>query len=376
MERGKFESLAGGLLNRARERLSNTVTIAQVAPLTGLLASTGERMVQGGSVYFEYINATGGVHGRKIEHVVLDDGHRAAETLRITRELLRRPEVVALFGFAGTLNVSELLHEGVLQEGGAALVAPYTGGEPLRTPFNPWIFHLRAGYMDEADRIVHRAFAQGKRRFALMCSADALGWAGIDAVQAALQKRDLQLVATGYFERNTEGVDHALRPILPAHPEVIIMFSTNRTTAAFARQYRAAGGNAELYNVSILDVQEVVRLAGVEAARGMVVTQVVPSPAMLSLPAVREFHQLMKRYAPGHSVNYTNFEEFLGAKLLVEGLRRAGPHPTRAHVIGALEAIGDFDLGGITVGYSPKNRVGSRRVDFSVVDEEGELQAA
>jgi branched-chain amino acid transport system substrate-binding protein len=368
VERGKLETLATGLFSRSR------IVIGQVAPLTGLLASTGERMVQGGRVYFDYINATGGVNGRKLEHVVLDDGHRVGETLRLTRELLRRSDLLALFGFAGTMNIGELLHEGILAEGGAPLVAPYTGGEALRSPFNPWIFHLRAGYMDEADRMVHRGFAQGKRRFALMCSADAMGWAGLDAVQAALQKRDLQLVAAGNFERNTEHVEHALRQILPANPEVVIMFSSSRTTAIFAQQYRQAGGGGELYNVSVLNVSEVVRLCGVEPVRGMVVTQVVPSPAMLSLPAVREFHQLMKRYAPDETVNYTNFEEFLGAKLLVEGLRRAGPNPTRASLLQALEAIGDCDLGGITVGYSPRNRVGSRRVDFTVVDEGGKLQ--
>ena len=252
-------------------------------------------------------------------------------------------------------------------------MAPYCGGEPLRTPFNPWIFHLRAGYADEADRIVHREHRLGHRRFALMVSADGLGRAGLDAVRGALARRELDLVGAGSFERNTEGVEHAVQRILAARPEVVIMFSTNRTTAAFVRQYRDAGGTAVLYNVSLLDTAEVVRLAGVPAVRGMFVTQVVPSPQMLSLPAVREFHQLAKRFAPGQDIDYTNFEQFLGAKVLVEGLRRAEAELTRANLVAALESISDFDLGGITVGYSPTNRVGSRRVDFTVVGESGQL---
>jgi branched-chain amino acid transport system substrate-binding protein len=330
-------------------------------------------MVQGGKVYFDYINATGGVRGRKIHHVVIDDGHRVEDTLRRTRELLQRPQLVALFGFGGTMNIAALLAEGVLAQGGAPLVAPYCGGEPLRAPFNPWIFHLRAGYADEADRIVHREYRQGRRRFALMVSADGLGRAGLEAVRAALARRELDLVGAGSFERNTEGVAPAVRRILAARPEVVIMFSTNRTTAAFVRQYREAGGTAELYNVSLLDTDEVIRLAGAEAVRGMVVTQVVPSPQMLSLPAVREFHQLARRFAPGQDINYTNFEQFLGAKVLVEGLRRAEADLTRANLVAALESISDFDLGGITVGYSAANRVGSRRVDFTVVGETGLL---
>ena len=103
------------------------------------------------SVYFDFINAQGGVHGARIRHDVADDGYKVADTVRLTREMLARPEVVALFGFAGTANVAQLLADGVLDAGGAALVAPYTGGESLRTPFNPRIFHVRAGYAAEAE---------------------------------------------------------------------------------------------------------------------------------------------------------------------------------------------------------------------------------
>lgn len=373
MERSRIGSIAS-LLGRAAHLGSHAdIVIGQVAPLSGVLASTGARMVQGAKVCFDYINATGGVHGRRIQHVVLDDGHRVEDTVRCTRELLQRRELVALFGFGGTMNISQLLGEGVLAAGGAALVAPYCGGEPLRTPFNPWIFHLRASYADEADRIVHREYAKGRRRFALMVSSDGLGRAGLDVTRAALAKRNLELMGAGSFARNTEQVEHAVERILGARPEVVLMFSTNRTTAAFLRQYRGSGGTAACYNLSLLDVAEVVQLAGAECVRNLHVTQVVPCPSMLSLPAVREFHQLMRRFAPGEGVNYTNFELFLGAKVLVEGLRRAGDHVTWESVIAALESICHFDLGGITVDYGPGNRIGSRRVDFTVAGGQGQL---
>ena len=130
------------------------LVVGQVAPLSGVLASTGRQMVVGGKIYFDAINAQGGVHGAQIRHEVVDDGYKVAETKRLTRELLAKPEVLALFGFAGTANVTQLLTDGVLDAGGAALVAPYTGGESLRSPFNPWIFHVRAGYADEAEHMV------------------------------------------------------------------------------------------------------------------------------------------------------------------------------------------------------------------------------
>ena len=151
---GRMGRLMIGILFSILALAANAdVVIGQVAPLSGVLASTGQQMVLGGKVCFDAVNAQGGVHGQKIRTVVLDDGYKVDETLRLTKDLVSDPQVVALFGFAGTANVSKLLQDKVLEQGGIALVAPYTGGEPLRKPFNPWIFHVRAGYADEAEHM-------------------------------------------------------------------------------------------------------------------------------------------------------------------------------------------------------------------------------
>jgi ABC-type branched-subunit amino acid transport system substrate-binding protein len=122
-----------------------------------------------------------------------------------------------------------------------------------------------------------------------------------------------------------------------------------------------------------VDPAEIVKLAGLKNAHGLGISQVVPYPYTPRLPVVREYQDLLKRHAPDQQVNYTSFEEFLGAKVLVEGLRRAGPNATRAKVIEALETVSNFDLGGITVNYSPQNRVGSRYVEVTVIGSTGKL---
>ncbi|MES2631444.1 MAG: ABC transporter substrate-binding protein [Pseudomonadota bacterium] len=358
---------------QTRAWAASEITIGQIAPLSGVLASTGAQMVLGGKVYFDYINATGGVNGKKIRHIVLDDGYKVDETVRLTRELLARPEVVALYGFAGTANVGKLLADRILEEGGAALVAPYTGGEPLRNPFNPWIFHLRAGYADEAEHMVQQVSTLGMTRIAVMYQDDGFGKAGLEGVQKALAKRNLKMSVEATYERNTDKVEDAVRKVKGSDAQAVIMISVNKSTAAFARLYREAGGGAQLYNISVVDPAEIVKLAGLKNAQGMGICQVVPYPYMPNLPAVREFHTLMKRFAPQELVNYTNFEQFLGAKVLVEGLRRAGATPTRAKVMKALESMEAFDLGGVTVGYSPQNRVGSRYVEVTVIGSSGKL---
>ena len=183
----------------------------------------------------------------------------------------------------------------MLDVGGAALVAPYTGGESLRNPFNPWIFHARAGYAAEAEHMVQRVTTLGMKRIAVMYQDDGFGKA------------------------------------------------------------------------------KLVKLAGLENVHGLGISQVVPYLFATSMPVVRQFQELLKKYAPGEVVNYTSFEEFVGAKVLVEALRRAGSNPTRARVVKSMESMNGYDTGGITVGYPPTNRIGSRFVDVTVVGRTGKL---
>ena len=349
------------------------LVIGQVAPLSGVLASTGKQMVVGGKIYFDHINAQGGVHGALIRQDVVDDGYKVADTVRLTREMLARPEVVALFGFAGTANVTQLLTDGVLDVGGAALVAPYTGGESLRNPFNPWIFHVRVGYAAEAEHMVQQVTTLGMKRIAVMYQDDGFGKAGLQGVENALAKRGLKMAAAAGYERNTDKVEEAVRQIKASDAQAVIMISVNKPSAAFVKQYRESGGGAQLYNISVVDPAELVKLAGLKNVHGLGISQVVPYPFGTSLPVVCQYQELLKKYAPAEVVNYTSFEEFVGAKVLVEALRRAGPNPTRAKVVKALESMNSYDTGGITVGYSPTNRLGSRFVEVTVVGSTGKL---
>ena len=361
------------LSNLGNLAFSADLVIGQVAPLSGVLASTGQQMVVGGKIYFDSINAQGGIHGAMIRHEVVDDGYKVPETVRLTREMLARPEVIALFGFAGTANVTQLLTDGVLEAGGAALVAPYTGGESLRNPFNPWIFHVRAGYAAEAEHMVQQVTTLGMKRVAVMYQDDGFGKAGLLGVENALAKRNLKLAAAAGYERNTDKVEDAVKAIRASDAQAVIMISVNKPSAAFVKQYREGGGGARLYNISVVDPVELVKLAGLKNIHGLGISQVVPYPFAAILPVVRQYQQLLKKYAPNEVVNYTSFEEFVGAKVLVEGLRRAGPNPTRAKVVKALESINNYDTGGITVSYSASNRIGSRFVEVTVVGNSGKL---
>lgn len=221
--------------------------------------------------------------------------------------------------------------------------------------------------------MVQQATTLGLKRIAVMYQDDGFGQAGLEGVRKALERRQLTISVAAGYERNTDKVEDAARRIKESDAQAVIMISVNKPTAAFVRRYRELGGGAQLYNISVVDPAEIVKLAGLRNAHGLGISQVVPYPYTPRLAAVREYQELLRRHAPDQQVNYTSFEEFLGAKVLVEGLRRAGPNATRAKVLDGLESISGLDLGGITVGYSPKNRVGSRYVEVTVIGSSGKL---
>ena len=293
-----------------------------------MLASTGKQMVLGGSIYFRHVNAQGGVHGQKIAVKVLDDGYKVDDTVRLTRELLADPELVALFGFVyfQCRQAAERRRAGT---GGAALVAPYTGGEPLRNPFNPWIFHVRAGYADETEHMVQQVTTLGMTRIGVMYQDDGFGKAYLEGVQKALIRRQLELSAAAPYDRNTDNVDAAVQQIMKSdagdHHDC-----GEQTVVGLHQRYREAGGGAQLYNISVVDPAEIVKLADLKNAwPGHQPGGAFSVPAQPARGA--RIPDLAEKYAPDEHINYTSFEEFLGAKVLVEGCARARADTGQGH---------------------------------------------
>ena len=348
------------------------IVIGQSAPLSGSLSATGKDMVLGVRLYLDSVNAQGGVNGQKLRHVVKDDGYKTEETIKLTRELIESDKAVALIGYAGTGNIAELLKQGVLANGNVPLIAPYTGGEPLRKPFNPYIFHIRAGYSDETTRMVDQFVGAGLTRIAVFYQDDAFGQAGLAGVEQALQKHKLEPVARGAYEKGTENVAAAVDALKKGNPQAIIMVAVMRPAAAFVREYRKFDRAAQIFSISVINGPELFKLAGESSARGIGITQVMPSPHQGTISLVKEYLKALKDFAPEASPSYTSFEEFVGAKVLVEGLKRIKGEISPGQLIKALETV-DLDLGGFKVRFGPNQRVGSSFVDVTFLRASGEL---
>ncbi|NDP42138.1 MAG: ABC transporter substrate-binding protein [Aromatoleum sp.] len=346
-----------------------TILIGQSAAFSGPAAQLGIQMRDGAKLWIDQVNAQGGVNGRRIELKSRDDKYESKLAADNTKKLIDEDRVFALFAYVGTPTSQASLP--IFTEAKVPFVAPFTGAELLRTPFNRYIFNVRASYFDETERIVDHLARSGVKRFAIMYQNDSYGQAGLEGVKRALAKRNMTLAALGTVERNTTNVADAVKTIHAAQPEATIMISAYSSTAEFVRQMRKAGSVSQFFTVSFVGSTALAETLGAEG-RGVMISQVVPFPWSPLVPIVKEFLDMAKRSGKV-DVNFSSLEGFIAAKVLVEGLRRTGKDPTREKFISAMEGISNLEIGGFLVKFSPETHNGSQYVDLSMIGREGKF---
>jgi ABC-type branched-subunit amino acid transport system substrate-binding protein len=348
---------------------NDKVVLGQAAVFSGPAAQLGIQMRNGIKSYLDFVNEKGGVHGRKIELVTEDDFYESARAPAASRKLIEEHKVFALVGYVGT--PTGVVHLPVVTQAKVPLVGMFTGAEVLRVPFNRYVFHVRASYYDETEKIVEQIVSIGGRNIAVFYQDDAYGMAGLTGTEIALKKRNMRISARATVERNTIKVENAVKTIHAAKPDAVVMISAYTSIAEFVRQMKKAGSAATLYNVSFVGSKALADALGSDGA-GVAISQVVPFPWGNAVPVVREYQQLAKK-AGYADYNFSAMEGFLSAKVAVEGLRRAGRNLTREGYIAAMEKMQDVDLGGFFVSYSPTNRAGSKFVDLTIIGRSGKF---
>lgn len=350
------------------------IVVAQIAPFTGPLASTGKGLRAGAQLYFDAQNAAGGINGQNIRLYSADDGYDAEQTLRLVKEAAQVQRPLALLGIVGTGNVEALLRADLLGKLGIPLIGARSGASSLAARPLPWLFLTRAGYEHEISRLVGLYLPLGYRRVAAFYQNDAFGRDGLKSLEQAVRKNGGELVARGSYEKNTTQVDHAVKTIAEAAPQLVIMVSNTAASAEFVRQFRATGVPAQLATLSVTDGAQVVDKAGAAIAHGLAISQVVPDPNDASLALIREIRERARKFPPADSpINHSFVEGYLAAKVLGEGIRRAGNDPTPKKLRDALEAISGYDVGGIVIGFAADDHIGSRYSDITILNRNGRL---
>lgn len=347
---------------------ATSIVIGQSAPLSGPAMELGTEMRAGALLYFDYINARGGVNGRTIDLRTLDDGYEPDRAVANTRRFLEKDDAFALFGYVGTPTTMAAMP--LFTQARVPLVGPFTGAEAFRKPVNRYIFNVRASYFQETDDLVELLTKISESRIAVFYQNDAYGKAGLEGVDRAMKKRKVEIIATATVERNSSDVAAAVATISKANPQAVIMIGAYKSCAAFIKAMKKAGVFAQYMNVSFVGARALAAELGAEG-RGVGISQVVPFPWNGGVPVVREYQKLTVAKNGKENYSFTSLEGFIAAKVMVEGLRRAGREPTRERLISALESLNDYDVGGFSITYSPTDHTGSKFVELTAIGKDG-----
>jgi branched-chain amino acid transport system substrate-binding protein len=349
---------------------TDKIILGQSAPFTGPAAQLGIQFYHGAKVYFDQVNAQGGIGKRLIEIRNLDDGYEPERCAENTRKLIA-DDVFALFGYIGT--PTSIVALPLATKDKVPFIAPFTGAMALRDPFNKYAFHVRASYNDETGLIVKQLTSLGLKKIAVFYQNDAYGKAGLDGVTLALGAQNLKPVAQATVERNTVNVAAAVKTLVAAGPDAVVQIGAYKACAAFIREARKAGYGGTFYNVSFVGTQALADELGKDGA-GVVVSQVMPSPYNTARPIAREFVEAVKAAGKDAQINFSSMEGYVAAKVLVDGLKRGGAKISRESLISGLEGMGSQSLGGFSVSFSPTDHVASSFVELSMLTGDGRVR--
>lgn len=368
---GKIKAFAAALLLAAtccaalaEEGVTDDgILIGQAIGVTGQIAGSVREMNGGARAYIEAVNRQGGVNGRRIEIRTLDDRFDPKLSAANADILINRDHVFAMFQNRGTPHT-----QAILAAGRVPLVAPSTGAAIFHDPVNPLIFNVRAKYQAEVAKTVEHFTTVGFTRIGMIHVDDSFGKDALEGFRRAMAERRLTPAVIVGFDRARPDIDAAADVAIKADPHALLIVGSATSTAALIKAIRKRGNRMQLMTLSNNSSQAFVNSLSKDGY-GVIVSQVSPAPDLATTRLGQELQQDAK--AAGATVSYAAMEGFMSAKVLVEGLRRAGRHLTREGFIRALESMRREDLGGVLVGYSDHDHTGSQFVEMTMIGRDG-----
>lgn len=327
------------------------IVLGMSTVLSGPAANLGNDMRQGVLAGLARANRAGGVHGRQLRLVALDDGYEPSRTAPNMRQLLEVEKVLAVIGNVGTPTAIAALP--IAREQQTLFFAPFSGAGALRKePPDRHVINFRASYAEEVGAMIDGLIGSGgikAQEIAFFTQRDGYGDAGFDGAIAALRRyglKDERSVLHVRYTRNTLAVENALASLLYAEsqPRAVVMVGAYAPCAKFIKLAQESGLEAVFLNVSFVGSESLAMNLGDVSAK-VIVTQVVPHPLDIGVPIVREFQSDLAAVDPRAAPCYGSLEGYIAARIFTRAIDAIAGVPTRASVISALENLGDFDLG-------------------------------
>lgn len=348
---------------------ADTITLGQTTALSGPLGDLGQDVLKGATVYFDALNAKGGVLGRKVVLVTKDDAYNVQKTQEFINAMVAEKATFALFGTFGTPNNEALIP--VAQKAGLPVVMPFTGAPSVRAPGLSGVFNLRASYADEAEKLVQHVTTIGFKKIAIAYQNNTFGKEVLAAATASLEQRQLKPVAVAPVDNDASNAAAATATLMAAGPDAIILGLAGKPTIEVIKSVNKQNKGLQMYALSVLASAANLKALGPDGV-GVAISQVVPFPSRGSLPIVREYQAAMT--AAGHTdFSHLSLEGYMNAKTLAEAMRRAGPKLTREGLVSALNGMKEYDVGGVVLNFGKGPQSASRLVELTVVGNRGNL---
>lgn len=349
---------------------NNRIVFGQSAVLSGPLAENGVQYMRGIQLYFDQVNKKGGVHGRKLELVSLDDAYNPKKAEENTRQLIEEKQVFALFGYTGTGSTAAALP--LAEEQQVPMIAPYTGADSLRAKVSPVLYHLRPGYGEEMRKIVEHQTTLGIRQIAIVYQDDNFGKAGLKGFEAAMQQYGLKPVGVLAVDpaKLAESSAASAAELLKLRPMAVVLATAGKVSSAVIAESVKRGVRPQFVGLSAISAAQLVGDLKNEAA-GVIVAQTMPSPWSGKHRIVRQYREALTEQ--GGEAHYVSLEGYIAARLLVDALRRTGKNPTRSGLLSTLGETRQLDLGDFVIDYSNGRHIGSTHVDLSMIRSNGQF---
>lgn len=347
------------------------IRLGASAVLSGPLGPQTKDYGVGSRLYFDSVNAAGGVHGRKISYITLDDAFDVKRAVENTRKLIEEDNVFMIYNSTGTAQTGAILP--LLEETRTIAFGPVTGASAFRDKFNPYLFHVRASYANEARRIISQLKQMGISRIAVFYQDDGLGKTLLAELRQAATLEKITFVVETKIDPAKPDFAAAAAATEKAQPQAVILGTAGTTFTSYIKAVQQTSAKPNFYGFSVASL-DVINRELKEQARGIVLTQIMPSLRNTTIPVVAEYLKLLREKTPDARPSASQFEGFVHAKLLVEGLRRAGRSLTTESFIKAMEAAGEISFGRFVAKYSPQSHNGSSYVEMAIIDNEGQLR--
>lgn len=363
---------SAGLCHARNEGVStDEIRLGASVVLSGPLGPQTIQYGEGSRLMFDAVNAQGGVHGRMIRYTTLDDGFDPQKAVENTRQLLQADKVFMIYNSTGTAQTAAILP--LLKEHRTLLFGPVTGASVFRETFNPHVFHVRAGYASEAKKIISQLMEQGIGRVVVFYQDDGLGKTLLAELKKAADQEMLSFAAVVKVDPLQPDFMAAAQATEKTQAQAVILATAGTIFTNYIKAVQTTAVRPSYYGFSVASVDLIQRELK-DKGRGIVLAQIMPSLRSTAVPVVSEYLALLRAKSPGAQPSASQFEGFVHARLLVEGLRRTGRNLSTESFIKTMEDAGEISFGRFGVKYSPKNHNGSTYVELGILDADGSLR--